>query len=87
MCHIRNFTGIPSAHFALAQAPRTHLSMTSPSVYYRLKPQLQPTLEQSNDKVRKFELGDKVLVHDFHPTSASTVRKWQRETITAIAMW
>ena len=41
--------------------------MTSPSVYYRLKQQLQPTPEQSNDKVRKFELGDKVLVRDFAP--------------------
>ena len=61
-------TGIPPAHLVLAQAPRFHLSMTSPSVYHQLKQQLQPTPEQSNDKVRKFELGDKVLVRDFHPT-------------------
>ena len=30
-------TGIPPAHLVLAQAPRTHLSITSPRVYYRLK--------------------------------------------------
>ena len=75
------FTGIPPAHLVLAQAPRTHLSMTPPSVYYCLRQQLQPTPEQSNDRVRKFELGDKVLVCDFRPTSVS---KWQRGTIAAI---
>ena len=57
----------------LAQAPRSHLSMTSPSVYHQLKQQLQPTPEQSNDIVQKFDLGDKVLVRDFRPTSTS---KW-----------
>ena len=44
-------TGIPPAHLVLAQALRTHLSMTSPSVYHRLKQQLQPTPEQSTNKV------------------------------------
>ena len=55
--------------------------MTSPSVYHWLKQLLQPTSEQSNDKVRRFELGEKVLVHDYCPTSTS---KWQPGTITAI---
>ena len=74
-------TGILPAQLVLAQAPCTHLSMTLPSVYNRLKQQLQPTPEQSNDKVWKFELGDKVLVRDFCPTSTS---KWQRGRITAV---
>ena len=51
-------TGIAPAHLVLAQAPRTHLSMTSPSVYQRIKLQLQPTAERSYEKVRQFKLGD-----------------------------
>ena len=74
-------TGVAPAHLILAQAPRTHLSMTSPSLYQRIKPQLQPTPEQTNEKVRKFQLGDKVLVRDFRPASTT---KWQSATITAV---
>ena len=44
-------TGIAPAHLALTQAPRTHLSMSSPSVYQYVKLQLQPTPEQTNDKI------------------------------------
>ena len=54
--------------------------MTSPSVYQCVKLQLQPTPEQTNDKVHKFKLGDKVLVQDFRLISTS---KWQHGTITA----
>ena len=57
--------------------------MTSPSLYQRIKPQLQPTPEQTNEKVRKFQLGDKVLIQDFRPTSTT---KWQSATITVTAV-
>ena len=65
----------------LAQAPRTHLSMTSPSVYQCVKLQLQPTLDKTNGKLRTFKIGGNVLVQDFRPTSTA---KWQQGTITAV---
>ena len=74
-------TGTAPVHLVLAQAPRTHLSMTLPSVCQRVKLQLQPTPEQTHAKVCKFTLGDRVLVPGFRPASTS---KWQRGTITAI---
>ena len=74
-------TGTAPAHLVLAQAPRTHLSMTLPSVCQYVNLQLRPTPEQTYAKVHKFALGDRVLVQDFHPASTS---KWQHETITAI---
>ena len=57
--------------------------MTSPSTYQhvKLQLQLQPTSEQTNGKVRKFKLGDKVMIRDFRPTFTS---KWQPGTITAV---
>ena len=65
----------------LAQAPHIHLSMTSPSVYQRVKLQLQPTPDQTNGKLRTFKIGGNVLVRDFCPTSTA---KWQQGTITAV---
>ena len=61
-------TGVTSAHL---KASRTHLAMTLPSVYQCMKPQQQPTPEQTNEKVRKYQPGDKVLVQDFCPESTT----------------
>ena len=74
-------TGLAPSHLVLAVAPRTHLSMTSPSVYRRVKSQSQPTPDQTNVKVRRFHLGNQVLIRDLRRTSTS---KWLQGTITAI---
>ena len=69
------------AHLILSQAPRTHLSMVLPSVYQRVKSQLQPTPEQTTVSVRKFQVGDAVLVRDLRPLAPS---KWQHGTILSV---
>ena len=69
------------AHIILSQAPRTHLSMVLPSICQRVKLRLQPTPEQTMRTVRKFQVGDYVLVRDLRPTASS---KWQHGTILSV---
>jgi len=69
------------AHLILLQAPHTHLSMVLSSVCQRVKLHLQPTPEQTLSKIRKFQVGDLVLVRDLH---LSAVSKWTKGTILAV---